>query len=87
MGKIALGVGIGIGVPVLVALIALIWLKARQSGKIDQIASVADPMSRSASMAQQQHVRRPTLKEMQTRSVMYDFYRVGESGGLNLVLG
>lgn len=37
-GKIALGVGIGLGVPVLAALAALIWLKARQPTKQAQMS-------------------------------------------------
>lgn len=42
-GKVALGVGIGIGVPILGALFALVWLKARQPSNNKSNGQVAAP--------------------------------------------
>ncbi|PWY78259.1 hypothetical protein BO70DRAFT_430175 [Aspergillus heteromorphus CBS 117.55] len=55
-GQIALGVGIGIGVPVIAALAALVWLKARANNRVTSMAADSQdklPLSWSAPPPQQ----------------------------------
>jgi hypothetical protein len=51
--KIALGVGIGIGIPILAAMAALVWLRARQL-KATQLAAASVPVSHGMQMQQHQ---------------------------------
>ncbi|KXG45786.1 uncharacterized protein PGRI_046420 [Penicillium griseofulvum] len=51
--KIALGVGIGIGIPILAAMAALVWLRARQL-KATQLAAAGVPVSHGTNMQQHQ---------------------------------
>lgn len=64
-GKIALGVGIGIGIPVLAALGALIWLKARQQRHNHSMATVPGATPDRWQQFQPGQLRSQQPKEMQ----------------------
>ncbi|PYH90413.1 hypothetical protein BO71DRAFT_402236 [Aspergillus ellipticus CBS 707.79] len=63
-GKIALGVGVGVGVPVLAALGALVWLKARANNRNIPTAASSQENLHSPSWLRDPHQVLPKPKEM-----------------------